>query len=246
VVSPVALFVQIALCVHVYRTGRPYWWIWIILMGSLVGCILYAVLEILPGVRRNRPGMINASWFIPKSVIIKRAREHLEESDTVTNRLNLASLLYEYGSKEEAEQTVAECATGVFKDDPEVIAAVAWYKVEVGKLTEAEKTIAQANTKSNKFAKNRIELLNARILFGYKRYEEAKTALSVLQSALLGEEPRYYMALCHWKLGDTESALKVLHNITKSFRKGSVVWRRSEKTWYKSARQTIKEISRTR
>jgi len=244
--GPFSLLIQIALCIHVYRTGRPYWWIWIILVGSFAGCLLYTVLEVLPDLRRTSTRTTKAPWYMPRSMVLRRARELLEDSDTVENRLNLASLLYDYGSKEAAEQTVAECVSGPFKDDADVIAEVARHKIAVGKLAEAEALISQANTTNNKFARIRLDLLSARILFAQNRFKEAKNAFSLLQTAHLGEEPRYHVALCHWHLMETDAALKVLNDITKSFRKGTALWRRSEKVWYKAARQTLEEINRTR
>jgi len=241
-VGPLSFVVQIALCVHVYRTGRPFWWIWLIMMGSLVGCVLYVLLEILPGARWERAQTGSASWLLPKRVIIRRARERLDETDTVENRLNLASLLYDSGNKTEAEQVVAVCATGVFADDPEVISRVAWYKVAAGKLAEAEQLILKANTRNNKLAGKRIDLLKARILLGYGKNQEALSVFTSLQSAHLGEEPRYYSALCHLGLGNTAEARKVLNDMTRYFRKGGKIWRRSERAWYKAACLKLKEI----
>jgi hypothetical protein len=216
------------------------------MMGSLVGCILYLVLEILPEAGRKGPHIGKASWFLPKNVIIRRARENLEVTDTVENRLNFASLLYGYGRKAEAAQVVADCARGVFSDDPEVISQVAWYQVEIGKCAEAEQLILKANTRNNKVARRRIDLLKARILLDRRNYEEAMSGFTALQSAHLGEEPRYYMALCHLGLGNTEEALRVLNEIRKYFRTGGKLWRRSEKTWYKAACQKLKEIQSRR
>lgn len=241
-VGPLSVILQIALCVHVYRTGRPFWWIWLIMMGSLVGCLLYLFLEVLPDARRNSPRIIKASWFIPKSVMVSRAREHVAQTDTVETRLILAALLYDYGNKDEAEQVVSECASGVFRDDPEVISEVAWYKVAVGKLADAEQLLLQANTRNNKQAGRRIDLLKARIWLGNRKYQEALDILSSLPPVNLGEEPRYYAALCHLGLGNVPEAARLLTAITKSFRKGSKVWRRSEKAWYKAATLKLKEI----
>lgn len=72
------------------------------------------------------------------------------------------------------------------------------------------------------------------------------TALSLLLNAYLGEEPKYNMALCHLRLGETDSAVKILNGITKSFRKGTALWRRTEKEWYRAARQTLKEIKQSK
>ena len=241
-VGPVSLIIQISLCVHVYKTGRPFWWIWLIMMGSLVGCTLYVLLEILPETGRSSPQITKSSWFIPKRVFLKHAREHLDDTDTLENRLALASLLYGYGKREEAEQVVANCASGIFQDDPDVIAEVAWYKVALGKYAEAEQLISQANTRNNKQARLRIELLKARILYGHRKYDEALAAFTALQPATLGEECRYYIALCHLGLGNAAQATQVLNDIMKYFRKGGKLWRRSQKAWYKAAALKLKEI----
>lgn len=241
-VGPLSLILQLVLCIHVYRTGRPFWWIWLIMMGSLLGCLLYLFLEVLPDARRNNSRMIKGAWFVPRRVIIRRAQEQVALTDTVETRLSLASQLYEYGHKEEAEQVASECASGVFADDPVIVSEVAWYKVAIGKLAEAEQILAKVDAKNNKQARSRIDLLKARILLGNKRCQEAMDLLSSLPSVNLGEEPRYYMALCHLALGNVPEGVRMLTAITKSFRKGSKVWRRSEKAWYKAATLKIKEI----
>lgn len=156
-VAPLSLLVQIALCVHVYKTGRPYWWMYILFMGSLLGCIAYVLVEILPDARRNSPRLIRTSWFVPKSIRLRRAREVVDESPTVENKLALAALLSDFDRTAEAEAIASECPTGVFKNAPQVIAEVVWYKLAVGKLTEAEQLLAQADTKFNKTAKARAK-----------------------------------------------------------------------------------------
>ena len=241
-VAPFSLLIQIGLCIHVYKTGRPYWWIWIILMGSLIGCVLYALLELLPGARLSGPRLIKTSWFVPRSVRIRRAREIVEDSPTVESKLALAAMLYDYGRKEEAEQVASACASGVFKDDPAIIAEVSWFQLAVGKLAEAEQLLARADTKNNRTAKARLDLLTARVLFGHGRFAEAKAALEPLVLNALSEEPRYHLALCHLGLGEREKALQLLTSITQKYRKGSAIWRRAEKDWYKLAKSKTRDI----
>lgn len=241
-VGPFSLLIQIALCVHVYKTGRPYWWIWIILMGSLIGCVLYALLELLPEARRQGPRLVKTSWFVPKSVRLRRAREVVEDSPTVENKLALAAMLSDYGRKDEAATVAAECPSGVFKDDPIIIAEVARHQLEAGRLADAEQLVARANTKNHKSARTRLDLLQGRILFGHQRYAEALAVFEPLLPAALGEEARYYFALCHLGVGEREKALELFTDITKKYRKGGAIWRRAEKDWFKAAKQKIRDI----
>ena len=55
--SPVILLsiaLQIACAVHVVRTGRPLYWIFILLIGSFIGIAIYLIAEVLPGLRHHR------------------------------------------------------------------------------------------------------------------------------------------------------------------------------------------------
>jgi hypothetical protein len=54
---PVLLFltivVQVLFAVHVHRTGRNTYWIYLILMVPVMGCIIYFVAEVLPELIRD-------------------------------------------------------------------------------------------------------------------------------------------------------------------------------------------------
>src|SRR6187549_338172 len=133
--SPLAILakfgwlLQIALIIHVIKTGRPYWWCLILFMVPGIGVIVYLVMEILPGLRLQGP---SASWK-PRAWRIKDLRLQLEETDTIKTRLALADALADAGQAEEA-CTLAEAGLrGVFKDDPHTLAAVARFRLEAGK-----------------------------------------------------------------------------------------------------------------
>jgi hypothetical protein len=50
----VDLLLQIALCIHAYRTGRTNPWLWIILLVPGLGALLYIVLELAPEILNRR------------------------------------------------------------------------------------------------------------------------------------------------------------------------------------------------
>lgn len=241
-IGPLSMVFQIALCIHVYKTGRPYWWLWIILMAPVIGCILYILLEVLPDAHLPAPGIAGTSWLTPSRIIIRRAMEQLEEQDTVRNRLDLAALLHDSGRKEEAERIVSTCASGPFSNDADVISEVAWHQMAVGKYTEASQLIARADTRHNKIARNRLDLLKARILMVNGNYADALPAFTALQCANLGEAPRYYMALCLLGLDRPTEATALLNDITRRYRKAGKLWRRAEQNWYRESVRTLKTI----
>ncbi|HLP09008.1 MAG TPA: hypothetical protein VK178_12650 [Opitutaceae bacterium] len=242
--APFSLILQIALCVHVYKTGRPYWWIWIIFMGSLLGCVVYALVELLPDVKRNSPRLVRTSWLVPRSIRLRRAREVVEESPTVENKLALAALLSDLDRAAEAEAVAVECPSGVFKRDPEVIAEVAWYELAVGKLAESETLLDQADAKHNRVAKARLDLLRARVLLGKNDLAGAHALLVSLVPIVLGEEPRYHLGRCLAAMGRHAEARELFTDITRKYRKGGAIWRRAEKNWFKLARRALDELER--
>lgn len=231
-----SFLIQIGLCIHVYRTGRPFWWIGILIIAPVIGGLAYAFLELLPDARSTGRHSINFSWFIPRSIVINRLREELEESETIERRLTLASLLFESGRKEEADELATPAVSGVFKDDATVISEVAWYKLELGKAAEAQQLLAKADTKAQKALLPRIELLRARVRFCNGDYAGAKATFDALHNSALGEEPRYFSAECLRQQGLSAEATELYRDIVKKYRKGTPVWRRAEKVWFKAAK----------
>ena len=47
---------QVALVVHIIKTGRDTKWVWIVVMLPLAGSIAYLLLEVLPDVSNTRAG----------------------------------------------------------------------------------------------------------------------------------------------------------------------------------------------
>ena len=45
---------QVLCAIHVVRAGRPYWWIFLIVMVPAVGVIVYLAVELLPGLLGSR------------------------------------------------------------------------------------------------------------------------------------------------------------------------------------------------
>ena len=48
-----SLALQIACAVHVVRTRRELYWIWIILIGSYLGVVIYVIANVLPDLRHD-------------------------------------------------------------------------------------------------------------------------------------------------------------------------------------------------
>ena len=62
VIGGVILLLQISVIIHAMKTGRPYYWIFVIMAFPVIGCLIYFVVELLPGqgshVNRPRPAVL--------------------------------------------------------------------------------------------------------------------------------------------------------------------------------------------
>jgi len=230
--------VQFALIVHVFRTGRPYWWCWILFIAPPpLGGLAYFLVEILPGLQLEGP---SASWR-PRSWRIADRRRRLEESDTIKIRLGLAEELAAAGQMAEACAVAEAGLCGVFRDNPHVLAAVARFQLEAGKAPEALATLDRLDAKRDRMLEQEVTLLRGRALVLTGRQAEAQAALRSLETRHVGEEARYFLALSLQQSGQGGEARQIWADIRKKFRHATRSWRRSERPWFKLAAQRLKE-----
>ena len=236
-IAQVLWVLQLALIIHVYKTGRPFWWIYILFIAPAIGGIAYLLLELLPDWRINRGGI----WK-PRSFRIRKLRDDLEETDVVKTRLELADELLAGGDPAEALRTAEGALKGVFKDDPHTLASVARFQIEANKPREALDALARINTKNDKMLELDVTVMRGRALFATGQHREAQTHMESVQTRVSGEEPRYFLALALKAIGRKDEARAVLEDIVKKFRRGGRAWRRSERTWFRLATARLKEL----
>ena len=54
VVGAIVVLIQFCFAFHVLKSGRPYWWIFIIMAFPVMGCVIYYFVEVFPGSREHR------------------------------------------------------------------------------------------------------------------------------------------------------------------------------------------------
>ena len=88
--------VQLALIVHVLKTGRNTVWVFILLFAPVVGGLAYLIVELLPELTRSRTGRRMRSSVV-KAVNpdrdLKTAERNLAVAGTAQNAMRLAEEL---------------------------------------------------------------------------------------------------------------------------------------------------------
>ena len=236
-IAQVLWVLQLALIIHVYKTGRPFWWIYVLFIAPAIGGIAYLLIELLPDWRVSRGTM----WK-PRALRIRKLREDLEETDIVKTRLALADELLAAGETAEALKTADAALAGIFKDDPHTLASVARIRIEAGKPREALEALSRINTKNDKMLDLDVTVMRGRALFATGKHREAQELMESVQMRYSGEEPRYFLALSLKATGKKDEARQLLEDIVKKFRRAGRGWRRSERHWFRLATAELKAL----
>lgn len=239
IATKLAWLVQLALIVHVLKTGRPYWWIWILLFAPAIGGIAYALIELLPELRSSASGSMPA-WK-PRKWRIRDLRRALDDGDTVKLRLALAAELLAAQQTTEALVVAEGSLHGVFRDDPHTLASVAHFRLEAGKFAKALIALDQIKIQADRMLALKTSLLRGRALVMLGRHAEAQSTLREILPAYLGEEPRYFLALSLHQAGSTAEARALWQEIRQRFRDAGRGWRRTEKRWFNLASERLRE-----
>lgn len=240
VFGPLLWILQLVLIVHVFKTGRPYWWFFVLIMAPGIGAIAYLIVEILPEARAAGGG-ISWSKLKPRSMRIAELRKELEETDVVDTRLELAAELLADGKAAEAHDVAVETLRGVFRDDPHTQTAAARYMIEAQHWNEALELIELIDAGDNKILNLEVTLLRGRALQGTNRLEEAEEAFRALDGHYIGEEPRFCLAVVLAASNRKAEAVALWKEIATRYRKASPLWRKSEKRWYRLTKARLKE-----
>ena len=109
------LVIAIFFATHALRTGRPWYWVMILLSFPLLGSLFYFVTEYLPEMRYSRGGrkvLRAVEAAVDPNRALREAETDFERSPTAANRAALAAALLEPVLKERLK---TECATALVK-----------------------------------------------------------------------------------------------------------------------------------
>jgi hypothetical protein len=93
IVAALTLLIQACFIDHVFKTGRPYCWAFVILAVPLLGCLIYYLVEVFPHSSEHRAvrktGRKVAQAIAPDAEFVRRIEE-VEICGSVENKAALA------------------------------------------------------------------------------------------------------------------------------------------------------------
>jgi hypothetical protein len=124
----IMLLAQIIFAVHVVRTGRPYYWIYIVVFVPVVGMAAYFLVEMLPELTQSRSAH-HATAGIAKALnpgrSLREAMQRVQITPTAENKARLAQQYLEANQLAEAVALYRAALTGIHATDPGMMLGLA-------------------------------------------------------------------------------------------------------------------------
>jgi hypothetical protein len=233
---------QVACCLHAVKTGRNRNWLWLLIIGSALGCLVYTIAEMGPDLLRSRKAV--AAGEKARDIIDpdRRLRALMDELDTVETAQNKHAVAAEYMHRNEPQKALPllqSAATGLYSDDPMILMTLAQAQFGCGRFQQTTATLDHLKAKNPKFENADGHLLYARSLEAQGRADDARGEYAAVSNYFAGAEARVRYGLFLQQQGEAEQAKRVFQEVVRSLDKAGKVFIRDQREWYDIARQNL-------
>ncbi|MEZ0471959.1 tetratricopeptide repeat protein [Luteimonas salinilitoris] len=243
--SPILLLsilLQVACAVHVVRTGRPMYWIFILLIGSYIAVAIYLLAEVLPDTRNSR-GAHRVARRVHDRIDPERQKRHasrqLEMADTLDNRRRLAEQSFLSGDYQQAVELYGSSLNGLYKTDPDLMLGLAKAQFALGQPGESRKTLDELIAANPDFRSREGHLLYARAVEAEGDIEAAIHEYEALLPGSTGEEARIRYAMLLRTQGDAAKADALFGETLKRASISPEHYRREQREWIDIAKRQL-------
>ncbi len=241
----VSLALQIACAVHVVRSGRQLYWIWILLIGSYLGVIVYVIAAVIPDLR-NDPRSRQAARKLVNTFDPERQRrsiqQRLEIADTVNNRRVLAEESMKLGDYASAADCIVRCSRACMRTMRVFCSAWRRRRPDRTTLPARATTLDTLYAAHADFRSSDAELLRARVLEALGDRATALEHYRALATSYPGEEARFRYGALLKQAGRFSDARQVFGDMLKRAQLAPRYYRRKEKDWLDSAKRELASL----
>jgi hypothetical protein len=244
--SPILLLsvvLQIGCAVHVIRSGRPMYWIFLLLIGSYIAVAVYLLAEVVPDMR-NSPGarraMRSAHDRIDPERGKRRAANQLELADTADNRRRLAEESLRTGDYQQAMTQYQAALQGLYKTNPDLMLGLAKAQFALGLARETRETLDALIAANPNYRSTDGHLLYARALESMGDTAAALHEYETLAPGYPGEEGRARYAQLLLRDGQRDKAQAVFQDILQRSKLSPDYYRRDQREWIELAKREMR------
>jgi hypothetical protein len=235
IVAALQLGLDAFCCWHIWKTGRPYWWMFVVIGFPVFGAVGYLLFEVLPSAGAHHHVKRVIKHFDPGADFRARLAE-VERCGSIANKLALADECINIAQFDDAIRIYRGVLTSHGEDLPALFGLANAYFWK-GDAPNAVDTLQQVVEREPVFASGEAKLMLARALAGAGRTREARDAYEALLQHYSGEEARAYYVAFLAQQGDRARAEAVMGEIDKRLRLGSHTYRRMNDSYRRDARK---------
>lgn len=243
-----SIILQVAFIIHIVKTGRNTYWIWIVLMLPLAGSLAYLVVELLPelmGSSKGRKTIRKIDSVVNPHRDIKEAEKNFSVADTVENSRRLAEECLVKQRYEEANSLFDKCLKGMYENDPYMLHGKARAEYGLGHYAEVISALDRLKQHNPDFKNADAHLLYAMALDAQEKWDEAAHEYETLARYYPGPEPKCRYAMMLQKMGKSAEAEILLGEVIATAKHSGKHYENLHREWIKLARNMVKQDPRT-
>lgn len=244
ILSILVWLIQLALIIHVLKTGRSRYWILMLLFMPMIGGLAYLVIELIPefsGSISGQRAVRNVKKTLNPGADLRQHEAAWEQSPNVDNGRRYAEALLESGNTNAAEEVINQALKGLFENEPTLLLLKARVQFEKDQMKEVIETLESLQNHNPDFRTAEGHLLYARALEAEDRIDEAIREYSAVSGYFPGVEARYRLALCFNVAGKNNDARTEFESILNDAKLAPPHFRKSQKTWLDAVKNELKD-----
>ena len=241
-IAALLFIVQVALIIHVLKTGREYWWILLILFLPGIGSLVYFFIEIVPSLRGNmtaRRAARRVTGLVDPGRSLRQQTLEYQRSHNVESATRLANELIKDGNVDVAIKVCEDARVGIFEDDPTILLTLAHAHFAKSEYSIAVEMLDRLREKNPDFRSPDGHLLYARALEADGNTDRALEEYEALARYYPGVEARVRLAQLQKRLGETEAAASAFRRIVEDARLAPGHFRKAQKEWIDIAKREL-------
>lgn len=238
----IALILQIALVVHVFRTGRAIYWVYIIVFIPVVGSAAYLIVEVLPelfGHRSTRSALRGIRKTLDPNADIRHHEKLHKLSGSVEAARRLAGELVASGRYEDAIRHYEDALKGLYEHDPDLLLGLAQAQFGNGEFEKVRGTLDKLIEHNPDFRSQDGHLIYARSAEECGDLDKAEEEYKAVAAYYSGAEAKIRYARLLEKVDKPKEALAVYEDIVAAAEVAPRHFRKAQKAWIADARDGI-------
>ena len=239
------IFLTFIIVTHIFRTNRPKYWVFVILISGTLGAIIYFIFEILPelmGRPSSRKVFRSARKTLNHKADLQQLEQHQEFTGSIDATRHLANTLIENNRAAEAVTHYKNILTGIYKYDADLLLGLADAQFATKAYTAALSTLDLLREKNPHYTSANGHLIYARALELTEKKDEAIHEYKALVKYFTGAEANYrYANLLASE--DQDKALIIYRDILNTAEVAPLHYRQAQKKWLQRTQKAVKSIT---